>query len=414
MRVARRSPTRRLLRARRRLRAEVAQLLCALVGFGLGLVLPRMVSEPSMAGSRLVEPLITLGIGVIGVVSLVYALLFGVVQWSATSFSPRLRLFRGDPLVWRTFAFAIGVFVYCATAALVSADQSRVSIFVPGAAIVGVLAAVALIRQLQIRAFLSLQLAYVLETVATEGRAVIEDVYPVGAPDQSSVASPPSPRLPPLRRTVAWSGRSGIVQQLDLLQLVDAAARADAVVAFRVGVGQTLHPGSPLADIHGGEVTDDVVERAVVRGTERSFDQDPMLATRLLADIALRALSPAVNDPATAVDAIDATDGLLRALTGRDIDVRDVTDATGRLRIRLQLPTWGEYVEIAIADLIPPASSFTMVLVRLRQLLESLIETAPPTAQRELSRLHRRVSDGLAPPIQAAVWPGTVRDSNES
>jgi hypothetical protein len=71
-------------------------------------------------------------------------------------------------------------------------------------------------------------------------------------------------------------------------------------------------------------------------------------------------------------------------------------------------------VEIAIADLIPPASSFTMVLVRLRQLLESLIETAPPTAQRELSRLHRRVSDGLAPPIQAAVWPGTVGDSNES
>ena len=124
----------------------------------------------------MVEPLITLGIGVIGVVSLVYALLFGVVQWSASSFTPRLRLFRGDPLVWRTFAFAIGVFVYCATAALASANQSRVSVLVPVAAIVGVLAAVALIRQFQIRAFLSLQLAYVLDAVATEGRAVIEDV----------------------------------------------------------------------------------------------------------------------------------------------------------------------------------------------------------------------------------------------
>ena len=84
---------------------------------------------------------------------------------------------------------------------------------------------------------------------------------------------------------------------------------ADAVVAFRVGVGDTVHEGTPLADIHGGDVPDDVVERAVVRGPERSFDQDPMLAIRLLADIALRALSPAVNDPATAVDAIDAPRG---------------------------------------------------------------------------------------------------------
>ena len=290
MPAARRPPTRRLLRARRRLRAELAQLLCALVGLGLGLVLPRLASEPSVGGSRLVEPLITLGIGVIGVVSLVYSLLFGVVQWSATSFTPRLRLFRGDPLVWRTFALAIGVFVYCATAALAGADQSRVSVLVPGAAIVGVLAAVALIRQLQIRAFVSLQLAYVLEAVSTEGRAVIEDVYPVRATDQSDITDQHSSLLTPLRRPVSWSGPSGVVQQLDLLPLIDAAAGADAVVVFRVGVGDTLHEGTPVADIHGGDVPDDLVERAVVRGVERSFDQDPLLAIRLLADIALRAL----------------------------------------------------------------------------------------------------------------------------
>lgn len=396
MSPARRSPTRRLLRARRRLRAELAQLLCALVGLGLGLVLPRIASEPSMGGSRLVEPLITLGIGVIGVVSLVYALLFGVVQWSASSFTPRLRLFRGDPLVWRTFAFAIGVFVFCATAALASADRSRVSVLVPGAAILGILAAVALIRQLQIRAFLSLQLAYVLEAVTTEGRAVIEDVYPVRATDSDNVTGRLSAQLKPLRRTVAWSGPSGVVQQLDLLPLIDAATGADAVVAFRVGVGDTLHEGIALADIHGGDVPDDMVRQAVVRGPERSFDQDPMLAIRLLADIALRALSTAVNDPATAVDAIDAADGLLRELVRRDIDVRDITDTTGQLRIQLQLPTWGDYIGNAIADLVPPAASFDMVLVRLRQLLENLIETAPPTARHDLTRQYTRVSARLA------------------
>jgi uncharacterized membrane protein len=394
MTAARRSPTRRLLRARRRLRAELAQLLCALVGLGLGLVLPRLTSEPSVTGSRLVLPLMTLGIGVIGLVSLVYSLLFGVVQWSAASFTPRLRMFRGDPLVWRTFAFAIGVFVYCATAALASADQPQVSVLVPGAAIVGVLAAVALIRQLQIRAFLSLQLAYVLEAVSTEGRAVIEDVYPLRATDQDT--DPHSPPPEQLRRTVIWNGRSGVVQQLDLLDLIDATSRADAVVSFHVGVGDTLHEGTPLADIHGGDVPDDVVARAIVRGPERSFDQDPMLAIRVLADIALRALSPAVNDPATAVDAIDASDGLLRALTRRDIDVRDITDTVGQLRIHLKLPSWSDYTRNAVTDLIPPAAPFAMVLERLSQLLEHLMETAPQTAQHDLTRLHTRVGALLA------------------
>ena len=139
----------------------------------------------------------------IGVVSLVYSLLFGVVQWSASSFSPRLRLFRGDPLVWRTFAFAIGVFVYCATAALASADQSRVSVLVPGAAIVGVLAAVALIRQLQVRAFLSSSSPTCSTAVTTEGRAVIEGVYPVRATDAEQRHWPALTTPPPLRRTVA-------------------------------------------------------------------------------------------------------------------------------------------------------------------------------------------------------------------
>jgi uncharacterized membrane protein len=235
----------------------------------------------------------------------------------------------------------------------------------------------------------------VLEAVSAEGRTVIEDVYPVRVTGQSTATTGPAV-LAPLRRTVDWSGPSGVVEQFDLLPLIDAAAQVDTVVRFHVGVGDVVHAGTPLADLHGGDLADDVVERTVVRGSERSFDQDPMLAIRLLADIALRALSPAVNDPASAVDALDATEGLLRALTGRDIDVRDITDPTGQLRIRLQLPTWDEYTGTAIADLIALAGPFVMVLARLRQLLENLIELAPPAAQPGLVRLHARVSGMLA------------------
>jgi uncharacterized membrane protein len=400
-RAGTRPPTRRLLQARRQLRAEITQVLGALTGLALGLTLPLLDGGPTVQSSRLSEPLIALGIGVIGVVSIVYSLLFNVVQWSATNFSPRLGLFRGDPLVWRAFAFTVGIFVFCVTAALVSGGRDRVSLLVPVAATLAVLMAIVLIRRLQTRAYLSLQLAFVLSAVAAKGRAVIDDLYPVRSAADAGAQSTASP-LPPLRRTVVWAGPPGLIQQLELRHLVVAATAADAVVVFRVGVGDVLYEDSALADIHGSELPDPVVRVAVVRGLERSFDQDPMFAIRLLADIALRALSPAVNDPATAVEAIDATEGLLRALAARDLAVTDLADSDGRTRVRLVLPGWDDYLRTAVEDLLPAASA-AMVLERLRQLLMNLLETAPPPAHPTLLRLSEEVQAR-----HAAVWQGAA------
>jgi hypothetical protein len=150
----RRRPSRRLIRARRQLRAGLAQLLCGLAGLALGFALPQVPIGPTVDGANLTEPLFTLGLGVVGVVSIIFALLFGVVQWAATSFSPRLNLFARTHW-WRTFAFAVGVFVYSVTAGLVSASAGRTSVAVPITAVLAVLVAVGMIRALQTRAFLS-------------------------------------------------------------------------------------------------------------------------------------------------------------------------------------------------------------------------------------------------------------------
>ncbi|WP_263422150.1 DUF2254 domain-containing protein [Arthrobacter sp. NicSoilB4] len=290
-----RGAPRRLLRARRRLRAGLAQLCCSLAGLALGLALPRVSGGPTVEGNRLSELLFTLGIGVIGVISIVFALLFGVVQWSASSFSPRWNLFHGDPLVWRTFALAVAVFTFAVTAGVVSINLGEVTALVPVTALLATLVTFALIRALQIRAFLSLKLPSVLEAVTSRGRAVIAAVYPLRS--DPKVPDEPSAQLPEMRRTITWTGVPGVVQQLELRRLIDEATRADALVVFCVGVGDTVHDDSPLAGIHGGELSHEVVRAAVVLSAERTFDQDPTLALRLLADIALRALSPSVNDP---------------------------------------------------------------------------------------------------------------------
>lgn len=386
-------PPRRLLVARRRLRAGSLQLLCAAGGLTLGILLPRLRAGPSVGGSHLPELLFSMGLGVIGVVTIVVSLLFGVVEWSASTFTPRLQLFRDSPLVWGTFAVTIGVFVFSVSAGVVTSNSDRVSLLVPLAAVTSVLAVFVLLRALQNHAFLALQLAHVLAAITTRGRAVIDDLYQPAAPDGDH--TPPAEPYPGPGRMVTWLGPPGVLQQLDLRQLVEAAADADALVVFRVGVGETLHEGSTLAEVHGGDFADKIVRDAVVHGTERSFDQDPLLAFRLLADIAMRAMSSAVNDPATAVDAVNATEGLLRALAVRDLDVPDISDHTGAIRVRLVLPSADDYLRTGVEDLLPCAANAPMVLKRLHRLLTNTLALSPAPWHATLTELINQVQNQL-------------------
>ena len=114
-------------------------------------------------------------------------------------------------------------------------------------------------------------------------------------------------------------------------------------------------PGLPVADVHGGDPGQAAVLRAVVTGPERSFAQDPLLAFRLLADIALRALSPAVNDPATAVQAIDSLEGLPSLLATRTNRGDQLTDDARAVRVIISLPRWEDFARSCLDDLIAAA-----------------------------------------------------------
>ena len=187
----------------------LVQLLFAVAGLGLGLLLPRITAEPTVASSRVTETLIGVGFGVLGLVTVIFSLLFLVVQWAFSSLSPRLTLFRDDPIVWRTFGLAIGVFVFSVTAALVIGNDPEVSVIVPAVEVAEVLAALALIRTLQVKAFASIQLAPTLSAIAARGRSILDDLYPQPGPGDTSPA-----RLPPLRRAVTWPRRQATLQQL--------------------------------------------------------------------------------------------------------------------------------------------------------------------------------------------------------
>jgi len=385
------------------MRAGLVQLLCAVAGLGLGLVLPRITIETSVASTRVTETLVAVGFGVLGLVSIIFSLLFLTVQWAFGSLSPRLNLFRDDPIVWRTFGLAIGVFVFSVTAALAIGNDSKVSVIVPVVEVVAVLVTLALIRTLQVRAFASIQLAPTLSAIAAQGRVTIDELYrhPAGSDRR------PASQLPPLTQTVTWPRRQAILQQLDLRRLCSAAGTA--VIVLRARIGDTLQEGAPVAGLHGAGGSDAAVLGGLVTGQERTFRQDPLFAFRLLADIGLRALSPAVNDPATAVQVLDTIESLLLPLAPRDLDVAEVADDAGTVRVVLAVPSWDDYLQIALDDLIESSAKSAMVLLRARAMLTSLLNAAPPQRKQSISWRVRRVEE-LAAGNFPVLWRNTAHE----
>jgi uncharacterized membrane protein len=293
--------------------------------------------------------------------------------------------------------------VFSVTAALVIGNDPEVSVIVPAAEVAGVLAALALIRALQVKAFASIQLAPTLSAIAAHGRGILDDLYPRPGPASRNHAAP----LPPLCRAVTWPHQQAVLQQLDLRQLAGAAA-GGAVIVLRARIGDTLQDGTVVADLHGGDASDAAVLGGLMTGQERTFGQDPLFAFRLLADIGLRALSPAVNDPATAVQVLDTIQSLLVPLASRDLDVAEIADDVGSVKVVLALPSWDDYLRIALDDLIESGARSPMVLLRARALLAGLLDAAPPQRRSSITwRLQR--AEELAASNFPLIWRHAVQ-----
>jgi len=129
--------------------------------------------------------------------------------------------------------------------------------------------------------------------------------------------------------------------------------------------------------VHGADrkLPEQALRRAIHLGTSRSFEQDPKYAIRLLVDIAIRALSPAVNDPTTAVQALDQIEDLLRRLARRKFDIGQARDSDGTIRVTFPVPTWEDYLALAFDEIRQFGASSIQVNRRLRAALGGLSDT---------------------------------------
>src|SRR4029079_4653696 len=225
----------------------------------------------------------------------------------------------------------------------------------------------------------------ILTRVGSEGLAVIRSVYPdlslgPGLPksQRHKLAAPD--------RVTYHRGTSGIVLAINVEELKRPAEKTHGVIEFVPQVGDFVAIDEPLFNLYGGArtVEDDVLRSVVAFGSERTMEQDPTFAFRIVIDIALKALSPAINDPTTAVLAIDQLNRLLRAVGTRHLRTDEILDTSGQLRVIVRTPNWDDFVDLAFSEIRACGANNLQIVRRLRAMIENLTETLPDHRQREL------------------------------
>jgi len=379
------------LRRGPQLRAGLVQLGYVAVGAALGVLAPRMTVGPTVSADQLNAVFAGIAGGIIALVSIVYALLFLVVQFGSTTHSPRLNLFRDSPLVWHAFGFFLGVFAYMSTVVLASKPGQSVSMLVPILGLVFVLASLAIARRLQLSALSSVQLAPILQDVSTRGRAVVDQLYP----DPFTEDTVPSWPETTHRFGVVWPWPPAVLRQIDLPPLLAVAERLDAQIRLTVGIGDILWEQAVVIEISTKLSAEQEREllTGVEAGIERSFGQDPLFALRLLNDIGLRALSLSNADHYTAIQVIDAVEGLLRRLTTRHLDVSVIPGRDGEPRVHLSMPDWEQFVQAGVDELIHASATIPTVRRRLSACVENLIALSPPVRLPSLRRRQAELTD---------------------
>jgi uncharacterized membrane protein len=307
--------------------------------------------------------LIVVSATMITVTGLVFALTIVALQIASGQYSPRLlRNFMRDRGTQVVLSVFVGAFAY-STAGLhtVGIQRAGGEAFVPRLAVSGSLllglASVGVLIYFIHHLAHSIQIDAIMSRVERETRWVIEDVYP----DQPGYLEPEE-RCPdpPAGAVVLPSGRSGYVQVVQPEFLVRVAADHDLVVRLARQVGDHVVEGTPLAfawrRAAGRSPVDPqllqaALEDAVAIGFERTMVQDVPFGLRRLVDIGNKALSPAINDPYTGIQAVQHLSVLLCLLARRRLGDRLYHDAQGTLRVAVPLPQFADYLRLGTAQI---------------------------------------------------------------
>lgn len=326
-----------------------------------------------------------------------------VVQMATSAFSARyMRLWYRDRVLHVLLAMLVGTFTFSFTL-LAGVEVNSVPNL--GVTVTGVLMAADLFLFLFFldRFVHRLRPVAVAALAAAAGKKAFESVVRAArGPDAPEIVRG-ALELPGQPTTVVRTGRSGSIQAIDVSGLVRFARQHRSTLVLNHVVGDFVPAGTAVIHVYGGDEASGRVERRlrgmIVLGVERTIEQDPAFAVRIMVDIAIKALSPAVNDPTTAVQVINHLGDLLHVIGASDFGTDQPDDAaTGRVLIAAR--GWEQYLALGVTEIRAYGASSVQVARRLRAMLDELHggvrDEHRPAVEDELARLEAEVARQLA------------------
>ena len=377
----------------------------AVIAVVVGLTLPRIESRWLPVIDSGVSPVAAVVIyssiasGVMALTGVVFSLVFVMVQFSAIAYSPRLVLWIvRDRVLWHSLGVFTATFLY-SLAAIAWLDRKRsgnVPFFSGWLVILLLLASVAMLVALIGRISL-FQIRRMLTLTGNYGRSVIEEVYP---PLEAPVATVTPEELEQYThtQTLFHKGRPRAIQGLDERTLLALSSAAGGIVEVISSPGDFVVEGSLLLRVCGGtqNIDEQALRETFEMGEERTFEQDPKYAIRLLVDIAIKALSTAVNDPTTAVQALDQIEDILRRLGSRRLEIGAIRDNQGILRLVIPHPTWEDYIILAFEEIRFYGATSVQVIRRMNALISDLILALPQERHPPLQQYKQKLKATIA------------------
>lgn len=413
-------------------------IVAALVaGFGLTEVdaalddtLPEAVSDLMFGGApgAAREILGTIAGSLITVTSLTFSLTLVTLQLASSQFSPRLlRTFAQDRFVQRTLALFLATFVYAVTVLRRVRDATpSTAAFVPeiSVTVAYLLTVVSVIALVLFLAHLvrEIRVETMLDNVHADGVAVACDLLPAqGAPAHAMRQPPPRPPS----ASVITATSAGFLVQVDEDALLATAREESAVIVVDCSPGTWLVDGTPVAaawpdeagvafEAERAESVCHRVRAAIHTGNERTPVQDCGYALQQLSDVAVKALSPGINDPTTAIHALGHSSALLCNLAGRRLGPVVLCDDADAVRVVVARPRLDTLLEVALAQPRRYGAADAVVLMRMMALLREVARHVP-AGQRaairdQLDRLNWSVAQQRFDPGERSELDRAARD----
>ena len=272
-----------------------------------------------------------------------------------------------SPLLFGTFA-ATFTYALLVLSEVHGDDVPTISVTI---ALVLVLICTVLFLRLLVTFRNTLTVGGLTRNVGGELRRLIGVIYPAPFADGAPEPAPDQDGPP------AWvfrhTGEPGVFQSFSERAAVRLAARTGTQIRFVPAVGDFVVTGAPLAYGYGAVPQARAFYRLIRVGPARTLEQDPAYGIRMLVDIAIRALSPAVNDPTSAVQALDQIDDVLHRLAARSLGDGLLHDQAGRVVVRYPAPTWDTFLALAVDEILLYGGGSLQVTRRVRAMLEDLL-----------------------------------------